>query len=201
MKLFGHPESGHALKVKFCLDAAAIEHEYQVIDIFAETKNRDIEFIQKSKFCEVPLLVDGDLNLIQSNAILYYIAQKFNIYGGESIEKLQCCLEWLVWEANKIGLCLPQIRAHHKLQGFELNQGALDWLLSRYTHDVNILDKQLSDGRSFILGEQITIADFSLCGYLMHANEAKVKVPEYVSKWLIRLKQSNGWANPYQMLS
>jgi hypothetical protein len=33
MELFGHRDSRHALKVKFCLSAAGIEHEYQVVDI------------------------------------------------------------------------------------------------------------------------------------------------------------------------
>ena len=201
MKLYGHPDSGHVFKVKFCLQAANIEHQYEVIDIFSDRSKRNPEFVVKSRFCEVPLLVDGAKNLIQSNAILVYIASKYQIYGGESHAKLQACLEWLMWEANKIGMCLPQLRADKKFKGFELAEDARAWLHDRYVHDVGIIEDELDDGRQFILGEEVTIADFSLCGYLMYAEEAQVRVPGNVSGWMSRLKTLPGWTNPYDMLS
>ncbi len=200
MKLYGHPDSGHVFKVKFCLQAADIVHQYEVIDIFSDRSERNPEFVSKSRFCEVPLLVDGEKSLIQSNAILVYIASKYQIYGGESSAKLQACLEWLIWEANKIGMCLPQLRADKKFKGFELADGASAWLYDRYVHDVGVIEDQLNDGRQFILGKEVTIADFSLCGYLMYAEEAQVRVPINVSSWINRLKALNGWANPYDML-
>lgn len=201
MKLYGHPDSGHAFKVKFCLNAANIDHQYQVVDIFSPRKDRDLEFVNRSKFCEVPLLVDQEINLTQSNAILIYIANKYQVYAGQSASEFQRCLEWLLWEANKIGMCLPQLRADLKFKGFELRSDARQWLLSRYTHDVGVIDDQLSDGRPFIVGENITIADFSLCGYLMYAKEARVVVPTNVVGWLNRLKQLDGWSDPYEMLN
>jgi glutathione S-transferase len=200
VKLYGHPDSGHAFKVKFCLNAAGIDHDYEMIDIFSERSQRNPEFVRRSRFCEVPLLVDQDKNLIQSNAILIYIASKYQIYGGESPVSLHGCIEWLIWEANKIGLCLPQLRADRKFKGFELSAGAREWLHNRYLHDVSILDSELADGRPFVLGDQLTIADFSLCGYLMYDHEAGVAVPEKVSGWINRLKSVDGWASPYEML-
>ena len=203
MKLYGHPDSGHALKVKFCLEAAQIKHGYKTVDIFVDKSQRDPEFVAKSKFCEVPLLLDGDKNLIQSNAILIYIAQKYNIFGADSQPIFQQCLQWLIWEANKIGMCLPQLRADCKFkdQGFGLGPGAKQWLEARYQNDVAVLDKELEDGRPFIIGDQVTIADFSLCGYLMYADEANVVVPDNVIHWLDRLRAIKGWSDPQTLLS
>lgn len=201
MKLYGHPDSGHAFKVKFCLDSAAIEHQYQKVNIFAERATRPAEFVSRSRFCEVPLLVDEGHSLIQSNAILVYIARKQGIYGAQTDVTLQSCLEWLVWEANRIGMCLPQLRADKKFPGSELNAGAREWLLDRYLHDVGVLQSQLGDGRSFILGEELTIADFSLCGYLMYADEAEVAVPDKVAAWITRLRNLDGWGDPYKILN
>ena len=202
MKLYGHPDSGHAFKVKFCLDSAGIKHKYELIDIFSERSARNPDFVERSKFCEVPLLVDGGKNLIQSNAILIYIAKKYEIYGAEIETDLQDCLEWLVWEANKIGMCLPQLRADKKFKdlGFGLSDGASEWLYNRYLHDVGVIDSELRDGRPYILGENLTIADFSLCGYLMYADEAEVDVPKNVENWLENLRQLDSWASPYEML-
>ncbi len=198
MKLYGHPDSGHALKVKFCLNSASIEHEYEVIDIFSDKKSRNPDFLSRSKHGEVPLLVDDGKNLTQSNAILVYIAKKYGLYGADS--ELQACLEWLMWESNKIGMCLPQLRADKKLKGCELSKGAREWLLARYVHDVSVINNELEDGRSFIVGDNLTIADFSLCGYLMYAEEAEVVIPKNVDVWRDRLKSLDGWSNPYEML-
>lgn len=200
MKLFGHPDSGHAFKVKFCLEAANIEHEYLEIDIWANRQDRPVEFTSRSKFCEVPLLVDGDNNLIQSDAILLYIAKKFGILGAESQKSLDRCTEWLFWEANKIGMCLPQLRASKKFESSRLTQGAWDWLYARYLHDIGLIDQELSDGRPFMLGDQLTIADFSLSGYLFFADEVEVPLPGHVAQWLDRLRAMPSWKHPYELL-
>ena len=200
MKLFGHPDSGHAYKVKLCLAIAGISHDYEEIDIFSERDSRSPEFKQQSRFHEVPLLIDEGKAYVQSNAILIHIATKYKILGAESDHTFTRCLEWLFWEANKIGLCLPQLRASNKFEQFRLSEGAQHWLSARYRHDVQILAAELSDRRKFILGENPTIADCSLCGYLYFADEAKVEVPPLVRDWLARIAGLKGWAHPYELL-
>ena len=201
MKLYGHPDSGHAFKVKFCLEAAKIDHEYEVVNIFQPRNRRQPEFVARSKFCEVPLLIDGENNLIQSDAILLYIAKKYAVLGGDSAELMDRVTEWLFWEANKIGMCLPQLRAHKKFDVFRLEQGAWDWLYARYLNDVDALENELQDGRPFICGKDLTVADFSLSSYLFFADEAEVPVPPAVSNWLERLKANPAWKHPYELLA
>lgn len=202
MKLFGHPDSGHALKVKFFLNWLGAEHQYECVDIFADRSTRSDEFLAASRFAEVPTLLDNQHSYIQSNAILVYLADKFEVF--KTAGDKQRCLEWFVWEANKIGLCLPQLRAHETLSQrfpqFRLSQGAYDWLVARYRHDVGVLDQELAD-KPFILGDDISPADFSLSAYLMYEGEAGVTVPSHVNAWLGRLKQQKGWQNPYDMLN
>ena len=106
-----------------------------------------------------------------------------------------------MWESNKIGLCLPQLLAHQKFASMRLNDGAHAWLSARYQHDVGLLEQELADGRAFIVGEQATIADFALSGYLMSANEAKVSVPPQVQAWLTRMTALPGWRPPVELLS
>lgn len=201
MKLFGHPESGHAYKVKLCLTVADIPHEYEVIDIFSARENRAKEFRHNAKFHEVPLLIEQNQAFTQSNAILLHIAFKYKVLGGQEQVLFNRCKEWLFWEANKLGMCLPQLRADKKFSDSKLNDAVLQWLLRRYEHDINILETELSDGRSYILGKEPSIADFSLCGYLYFADEAHVKVPKYVQAWLQRISALHGWKHPYQLMS
>lgn len=201
MKLYGHPDSGHALKVKFFLEWLEVEHDYETVDIFADPSTRKDEFLNASKFSEVPTLIDNGQVYIQSNAIIIYLADKYDVFKNSN-EK-QSTLEWLVWEANKIGMCLPQLRASEKFgkddPEFKLSQGAYDWLKARYNHDVGVLDKELAD-KKFILGNDITPADFSLSAYLMYADEAAVEVPQNVERWLDRIREMKGWQSPYVMM-
>ena len=200
MKLFGHPESGHAFKVKLCLELAGIEHDYENVDIFLPREKRPTEFRDNSKFHEVPMLLDEGEALVQSNAILQHIASKFRVMGGEDEILFRRCKEWLFWEANKIGMCIPQLRVARKFEDDSISAQTQVWLEARYAYDSGILEQELNDGRAFILGDTPTIADCSLCGYLVFADEAKVVVPPNVAAWLSRLSSLEGWQHPYQLL-
>src|SRR3546814_15070874 len=50
---------------------------------------------------------------------------------------------------------------------------AVQWLAGRFKEDVGRLDKELRDGRRFILDDELSIADFSLAGYLFWSNQAQ----------------------------
>lgn len=200
--LFGHPDSGHAFKVRLCLCVAGIAHDYVYVDIFTPREQRSAEFRLHSRFGEVPVLVEDGKAFVQSNAILLHLARQTGRWGGESDDTLNACTEWLAWEANKIGLCLPQLRVRQKFGADAALEAASGWLMLRYEHDVNVLEETLQDGREWMLGgETPTIADFSLCGYLVFADEAKVSVPPNVQAWLERLAALEGWQHPYQLLA
>jgi len=201
MKLFGHPESGHAFKVRFFLRAAEIEHSYELVDIFAPLETRTESFRRHARFGEVPTLVDEGRAYVQSNSILVYLATKVGGWGAENVTSMQRCTEWLFWEANKIGMCLPQLRADKRLAGMQLEPDARRWLEARYQNDIGIMDHELADGRTYFLGDEPTIVDFALCGYLALVDEAQLRVPPHVDSWLERLRAMPAWEHPYDMLS
>ena len=201
-KLFGHPDSGHAYKVRFFMCAAGIDHQYEVVDIWQPREERSAEFQAASTFGEVPLLIDDGAPYVQSNAILLHLARQTGHFGGESDERTVACEQWLVWEANKLGMCLPQLRSFATFDKNESLKNALPWLSARYEHDVGILESTFADGRPWILtGDEPSIADFSLCGYLYFADEANLPVPPRVIDWLNRLSTLPGWKHPYQLLT
>ncbi len=200
MKLFGHYESGHAYKVKLCLAVANLPHEYEEVDIILPREERSAEFRRHARFSEVPLLLDDNKAYVQSNAILLHLAEKHDILGAEDSSSFKLCKEWLFWEANKIGMCLPQLRLARKFKDPDLNAETQRWLAARYDHDIGLLNEELSDHREFIIGDAPTIADFSLCGYLFFADEAEVEVPPHVKAWLKRISALDGWKHPYDLM-
>ncbi|MBX2886324.1 MAG: glutathione S-transferase family protein [Granulosicoccus sp.] len=201
MKLFGHPESGHAFKVRFFLTAHNIEHEYERVDIFSSRSERQKEFVENARYGEVPLLLHDNEALVQSNSILLYVADRWQLGLSQKTSLRQQTVEWLMWEANKIGMCLPQLRSFLRYEMNEMQGAAKPWLLDRYHHDVGIIEHVLSDGRQWIVDDAVpSIADFSLCGYLVFADQANVPVPPYTTRWLQRLYELPGYQPPDQLL-
>lgn len=199
--LFGHPESGHSYKVKLMLEVAQIPHHYQFIDIGLPRQARPEPFRSLSKFGEVPLLLHRGQTYVQSNAILLLLAEQTGRFGGESSDRLTRAREWLFWEANRLGLSLPHLRFARCFEPQAYPQGSLVWFERRYDADIERLEQELRDGRHFILDDQPSAADFSLCAYLFWADQAQVAVPGTVAAWLTRIRQLPGWAEPYTLLA
>jgi glutathione S-transferase len=64
-----------------------------------------------------------------------------------------------------------------------------------------VLDTHLS-GRSFVVGERLTIADLSLCGYLFWPGEIGVDWDAYpgIRDWLARIATMPGFKLPYDLM-
>ena len=201
LKLFGHCDSGHVYKVMLFLELGYIPYEYEQVDIWIDKDKRQVEFLQHSRNGEIPCLLIDDQAYIQSNLILHKLASLYEIFGGESQSRLLQALDWQFWEANRLGMCLPQLRYAKKFAPDEFNPQSLEFLRNRFDQDISLLAGNFSDGRKFILDNKPSIADFSICGYLFWAGEAELQLPEKINSWLDRISQLPGWQPPYEMMN
>jgi glutathione S-transferase len=76
LTLCDHPISSNALKVRFLVAELGLEYERRTIPI---TRPRPDDYVALNPLAGIPALIDGDLVLTESNAILRYLA---NRYGG-----------------------------------------------------------------------------------------------------------------------
>ena len=79
----------------------------------------------------------------------------------------------------------------------------MGWLKGRMDNAFGIVNQHLVN-RAFKVGDQPTMADFSLCGYMLYPLEESgydvaASYP-HIHAWLQRLRQLPGWASPYDML-
>jgi glutathione S-transferase len=165
--LYGHPESGHTYKVALSLALMGEPFDYRWVDVFAERSARDPEFQRASRFGEIPVLVDESIAYAQSNAILLHIASKYGRLGGESPALLARVRERLFWEANRVGLSLPNLRHYLKFAPATAPEGALEWLRARMHADFNALDGELAT-QPYLLGNDVTVADAACSAYLLY---------------------------------
>ena len=198
--LYGNRESGHSYKVKLTLAVAGVAHGYTEIDLMQAREERPESFRNHSRFGEVPLLLHDGQPLVQSNAILLYLANHLHAFGGETPERLDRCREWLFWEANRLAMSFPHLRFARMFAAQQYPAGALQWLQARYVQDIARLDDEFSDGRRFMLGDEPSIVDFSLCGYLFWPEQAGVEFPGQVQRWLTHVSALPGWKHPYELM-
>jgi glutathione S-transferase len=193
--LFGNRESGHAYKVRLMLNLAQLPHEFEEVDLDLPREQRPEPFRSLAKYGEVPLLLHNERPYVQSNAILLHLAAHSGALDGDAPATMERVREWLFWEANRIGFSLPNLRYCLRVTGAD--PAVLAMLRQRYQADAARLERELADGRAFIVGDGPTVADVSLCGYLFWAEQAQVEVPPGVNAWLERIAALPGWRHPY----
>jgi glutathione S-transferase len=189
MQLFGSSDSGHSYKIRSFLLLTNTPHDYQWIDL----SNKPSAFLAISPFGEVPVLLDQGQVFCQSNAILIYLAQKNRQFTGG--EEWQGALEWLSWEANRIGFSLPNYRfaLHWQPQPPEV----MGYLQQRLLSDLNMLNEKLA-ARDFLLKSGPSIADISGSAYLFWLEQVGIDVADYpnIKRWLAAICLLPGWSHP-----
>ncbi len=187
LTLYGHPDSGHACKVALALSLASLPHRTKWVDIWADPATRPPEFLAASPFAEVPLLMIDGVAHVQSGAILLEIATRFRCLGGESAAGLCRGRELLMWEANRIGMCLPQLKEARRVSCQSFPPGAIEWLKLRYRTDCDRFGMLLGDC-PFFHGDQPGIGDCAVWGYTQWLEAAGVDPTQMMAGWLDRMR-------------
>lgn len=199
-RLYCHHESGHSYKVALALTLMRVPFEQRSVDLNLPREQRPDDFRRVSLFGEVPVLVEDDgLAVCQSNAILDHLARRHGRLDGATPAARTRVREWLAWEANRLAMSLPHLRFSRR---FTPAGPALDaWFEARMHADLERLDLALR-ASPYLVGDAVTIADVSCCGYLFWADQAAVDLAAWpaVAAWLERIRSQPPWQAPYDLL-
>ena len=151
---------------------------------------------------EVPVLVDGDLTLTQSGLIQAYIAEKTEQHGGQTDAEKGEVLRWILWDNSKFSTPIGITRflmnfipeAKRPQQVIEFNQ-------ARLKANYKILNAAL-EGRDFLVGDAITHADMTCCGYLYYPEPFGFDRSDWpnIDRWLTNISATPGWKAPYDLM-
>lgn len=112
---------------------------------------------------KTPAIVDDGQRVFDSNAILLYLAEKTGQLAGQPEERAEL-LSWLMFVATGLGPYSGQcVHFRHAAPS------GLDYAVNRYLQEARrhyaVLEKHL-EGRQFIVGEALTIADLAAWGWI-----------------------------------
>jgi glutathione S-transferase len=201
MKLYCFGESGNAYKAALALTLSGCEWEPVYVDFF-NGEARSPAFREINEMGEVPVLVDGETTLTQSGVILDYISSKTGKLGGKSAAERREILRWLFWDNHKLSSNIGTARfLANFLPEDKRPAGVIPFLQSRLKAAYGVLNQHL-EGRNWIAGQAITIADLSCCGYLYYPEPYGFNRADWpnIDAWLSRIAAQPGWKHPYDMM-
>jgi glutathione S-transferase len=196
-RLYCFAQSGNAFKVALTLNLCGAKWEPRFVDFF-NGETRTPEYREKiNEMGEVPVLEHGTKRLSQSGVILHYLADHFGKFQGK--DKLEV-LRWMLWDNHKLTSYIATLRYMVTLAKVGEPQ-VHEFLRGRIKGSLGILDKHLSNS-AFAAGNEPTIADFSMCGYLYWPEEFGVSWSDYprIGEWLERIRKLPGWVHPYELM-
>lgn len=174
MKLYGAPPT-RALRVIWLLNELGLEYEMLPVDVL-QGENQQQDFLALNPAGKVPVLVDGSLVLTESAAIQLYLADK-NPQAGfipEAVEDRAHMYRWIFFLVTEIEQPLWRIARHTFLYPEEkrLPQD-VDLARQECVEMVAVLERHL-EGREFMVGNRLSVADFNAAYTLDWANEEKL---------------------------
>ncbi len=161
-----------ALRARWTLQELGIEFEAIQIDLTAGEASSP-EFLRLNPTAKLPVLVDGDQVLTESVAIVLYLAEKYPDGGllPKNLTDRAQVYRWLLFTATELEQPLWRIARHGFLYPKEKRSPA-DVQLARedFRPMAKVMDRHMQ-GRSYVVGDSVTVADFVLAYTLDWANE------------------------------
>ena len=172
-------------KVSIALEELGLPYEAHAIDIGKDEQFRP-DFLQISPNNKIPAIVDREtgLTLMESGAILIYLAEKTGRLLPRDGEGRYRVLEWLMWQMGGIGPMLGQ--AHHFLH---FNRGKAAYAEERFRNEARrlygVLDKRLA-GRAYV-AEDFSIADIAIWPWISRHEWQEVNLGDFpnVRRWYL----------------
>ncbi len=163
MLKFYYSLAPNPMKVALFLEEAELQYEAIPVD----TRKGDQfgpEFAKLNPNNKVPVIVDGDATVFDSNAILLYLAEKHGKFlSGDSPQQRGELLSWLMFVASGVGPYSGQC-VHFRHFAPEPKDYAVKRYLFEAKRHFGILNDRLQD-REVMVGETYTIVDMAVWGW------------------------------------
>ncbi len=194
-------ESGNSYKAALALELSGLDWKPIKVDFFGGATRAPEYRAHENVMGEAPYLVDGDIRLTQSGAIQQYITDRTGKFGGAAQDKYEV-LRWVLWDNHKLSSQAGMTRfLMNFLPEQHRNADVIAFAQGRLKAAYQVLDAHL-EGRDWIVGDAITNADISCCGYLFYREPFGFDRADWpnIDRWLTNIQNTPGWKHPYDLM-
>jgi glutathione S-transferase len=161
-----------SIRVRWTLQELGVDFEPIRVNLVAGEHRRP-EFLKINPAGKIPVLVDGDLVLTESVAIVLYLADKYSNKGliPTDLKERAQVNRWLLFAATELEQPLWRISRHTTLYPEEQRLPGDVILASQEFKAMAYVLEQHMQRRQFVVGDSVTVADFVAAYTLDWGNE------------------------------
>lgn len=175
-------------KVSIMLEELGLAYDTHAINI-GKNEQFTPEFIAINPNSKIPAIVDTDgpegkpISLMESGAILIYLAEKTGKLLPSSPGARYAALQWLMFQMGGVGPMFGQV--HHFLRAAK---EPVPYAIERYTRETQrlygVLDARLKD-HEYLAGEEYSIADIATYPWVARYEWHKTQLEDFpnVKRW------------------
>jgi len=160
MKLYEFAPT-RSIRVRWTLQELGVPFEAEKVDL-AAGEHRSPKFLALNPAGRVPVLVDGDLVLTESAAIVIYLADKFpkkRLLPADPVQRATA-LQWLLFAVTELEHPLWRIARHKNLYPKEKRSPAdIELAGEDFAPMAQILEAHMQ-GRDYVVGDSVGVVDF-----------------------------------------
>lgn len=170
-------------KVSILLEELGLPYTAHAVDIGQDAQFQP-DFLALSPNNKIPAIVDRDtgMRLMESGAIMLYLADKTGRLIPREGEARYRVIEWLMWQMGGVGPMLGQV--HHFVR---FNKGLAPYAEARFVKEAHrlygVLDRRLAD-REFV-ADTYSIADIAIWPWVSRFEWQTIELDRYpnVKRW------------------
>jgi GSH-dependent disulfide-bond oxidoreductase len=170
LQLYSLP-TPNGVKVSIALEEIGLPYEPHAIDI-GKNETWTPEFLSLNPNGKIPAIIDPDgpggapIGLFESGAILLYLAEKTGALLPKEAARRYETIQWVFFQMAAVGPMFGQVGYFHKFAGREIeDKRPLERYRAESQRLLGVLETRLA-GRRWIMGDDYTIADISLLGWV-----------------------------------
>jgi GSH-dependent disulfide-bond oxidoreductase len=163
MLKFYYSGAPNPTKVALFLEEAGIAYEPIPVDTRKGDQHK-ADYLAVNPNAKVPAIVDGDVTVFDSNAILLYLAEKTGKFLPPRSDKARGeLLSWLMFVASGVGPYSGQ-SVHFRVYAPDKNEYAVNRYAFEAQRHFGILDARLAKHK-YMVGDVYTIVDMDVWGW------------------------------------
>ncbi len=200
LALYTTPLSANGRKVLAVAHHLGLAPEIHIVDVY-RGEGRTPEFLAINPSGKIPVLVDGEFTLRESNAILQYLCEAHGDcrLWSRDPQRRAAIARWMFWEAAHWQPAL--IGVLEAFVGHALLPDVVPAPIAAPAWGSEPLASLLADAeneldtRAFLAGDELTIADFSVAGMVTYFRAAGFPFAEWrnLGDWYARIEATPAW--------
>lgn len=192
MQLYGFPLSGNSRKALMTLEETGLTYEFINVDLMSGAQ-REPAYLALNPNGRVPALVDGDLVLWESSAIMLYVAEKAPQAGliPSGTAHRARMYQWLVWQPGTFNPPLQTLNAQLRGPDGQRDAGVVAAARQAIIANLDVLSIGLGE-REWLAGDY-SLADIVMVPHLNALVGLDFTLPANVEGYLGKLRNRPGW--------